>query len=167
LSGSDARPSMTQAQRRISLIIGLGSDDRGDDAAGLLIASRLNQVAGDRIKVVQQRGDALALIDTWEDATTVIIIDAAVSGADTGTIHRIDASTRPLPRNLLHHSTHSFGVSQAIELARATDRLPSRVIVYGVEGANFEPGAKLSAEVEAAACEVEALVLADIGCIRL
>ncbi len=47
-------------------------------------------------------------------------------------------------------STHAFGVGDAVELARALGRLPARVVVYGVEGADFTAGAPLSAAVESA-----------------
>ena len=46
--------------------------------------------------------------------------------------------------------THAFGLAETIELARALDRLPARLLVYGIEGACFEAGDELSPPVRAA-----------------
>jgi hydrogenase maturation protease len=51
-------------------------------------------------------------------------------------------------------STHSFGVAEAVELARALGRPPARVVVFGIEGRDFTPGEGLSPDVGAAVDEV-------------
>jgi hypothetical protein len=45
-----------------------------------------------------------------------------------------------------HASSHAFGVSQAIEVARALHWLPGHLVVYGIEGKSFTSGAPLSDE---------------------
>lgn len=47
-----------------------------------------------------------------------------------------------------------MGIPEAIELARVLDELPPRLIVYGIEGAEFEAGAGLSSAVAAAVAEM-------------
>ena len=72
-------------------------------------------------------------------------------GSPPGTISRFDAGTRPLPRHLVANcSTHDLGLGDAIEVARALDRLPDRVIVIGVEGSDFSRGHGLSRAVAGA-----------------
>jgi len=149
-------------QKPKTLVIGAGNPDRGDDAVGPVVASRLKRRAGDRFKVVEQAGEGLALMEAWEGADTVIILDAALSGAPCGAIHRIDATTELMPNDFFRCSTHALGVAEAVELARALCQLPRRIIVYGIEGERFEAGAGMSAAVEAAALELEALVLQDV-----
>jgi hydrogenase maturation protease len=144
------------------LVIGVGNEDRGDDAVGLLVASRLKPRADQDTKVIEWPGDAVSLMDLWKGADTMFIIDAAVSGVETGTIHRINVAAQPLPRDLLRYSTHTFSVAEAIELARALGELPREVVIYGIEGESFTAGAALSPAVENAAREVEDLVLADL-----
>jgi hydrogenase maturation protease len=150
------------AQEPTTLVIGVGNPDRGDDGVGPLVASRMKRGADSRFRVIQQAGDGLSLMDAWEGADTVIILDAAFSGTSAGTIHRIDASVDSMPKDFLRCSTHALGVAEAIELARALDRLPRRVIVYGIEGMSFEQGAGISEAVEAASGKLEALVLCDL-----
>jgi hydrogenase maturation protease len=150
------------AQKPTTLVIGVGNPHRGDDAIGPLVASRLKRRADSRFRVIEQAGEGLALMEAWEGADTVIILDAAFSGKRAGTIHRIDASVESMPKDFLRCSTHALGVAEAIELARALDQLPRRVIVYGIEGVSFEQGAGLSEAVEAASGKLETLVLSDI-----
>ena len=55
----------------------------------------------------------------------MILIDAARSGKAPGTVHRLDASASPIGGQVFPRSSHAIGVSEAIELARASDVLPS------------------------------------------
>lgn len=133
------------------VVIGIGNALRHDDAAGLETVRRLSgraRAAG--IAVREQEGETLGLVEQWDGAAAVVLVDAVHSGAPAGTIHRLDASSEPLPASLRSSaSTHAVGLGEAIELARALDRLPSRVVVYGVEGLRFDAGSGLSREVQA------------------
>jgi hydrogenase maturation protease len=125
------------------VVIGVGNDLRGDDAAGLEVVRRLRR-GGCAVALELFQGDGAGLIELWRDAQAVVLVDATRSGTSVGTIHRFDASTQPLPAAIGRASSHAIGVADAIELARSLDRLPRRVIVFGVEGARFEVGAGLS-----------------------
>jgi len=168
LSGNRERTAGAKAPS--ALIIGIGNASRGDDAAGL-IAARLIRDAllslpdppdPGRVAVLEQDGEGTALVAAWKGAETVILIDAALSGAAPGSIHRFDALGQPLPAGFRACSTHAFGVAEAIELARALDRLPQRLIVYGIEGLSFSAGEVPSEAVEAAVRAVVERVLADV-----
>jgi hydrogenase maturation protease len=111
--------------------------------------------------ILTETNDPARLIEAWKGANTTIIIDAMCSGTEPGTIRRFDARAEHIPRGLLRYSTHSFGVADAIELARALDALP-RVIIYGIEGRRFEAGAGLSAEAEKAVGHAVELVLGEL-----
>ena len=141
------------------LIVGLGNGSRGDDGAGLLAARELCRLSRGRFAVCEHEGDGLALLELWEAAAAVILIDAVQSGRPPGTIHRFDATSKRLPHAEWRHSTHAFGAVEAIELARALKRLPPRLIVYGIESRNFTPGSAVSAAVERAIPKVVRRVL--------
>ncbi len=103
-----------------------------------------------QIAVLEHEREPLGLIDRWQGATATVLVDAIRSGAPPGTIHRIDVSAAPLPAPLgSSSSTHAVGLDEAIELARALGRLPASIVVYGVEGADFDSGSALSAPVGA------------------
>lgn len=143
---------MTDASRAGVLVVGLGNEMRGDDGAGLVVARRLRArpcVAG--IDVCELAGDPTELLDIWPDREAAVLIDTMRSGASPGTIRRLDASTEPLPARQRHGptSTHATGLAETIELARALGALPARLIVYAVEGRQYDAGAGVSAEVDA------------------
>lgn len=143
-------------------IIGVGNDYRRDDAAGLIVARRLNQAGLSGVRVIEASGEGASLMEAWKDTNTVFLIDAVQSGAEPGTIHCLNASAQAIPASLFHCSTHVFGVAEAIELARALHRLPPRFILYGIEGANFGAGTELSTAVISAAEETAQRILAEL-----
>lgn len=86
-------------------------------------------------------------MEEWRDAEEVILVDAISSGSSPGGILKLDVTKRSLPKEISCRSSHSFGVAEAVELARALERLPAKLIIYGVEGKSFEIGMSLSHEV--------------------
>jgi hydrogenase maturation protease len=143
-------------------IVGFGNRWRSDDAVGLEVASRLRGGLPDGVEVIAREGEPTGLIDTWEPTDEVWLVDAVSSGAAPGTVHRIDASERELPAAIFRASTHHLGIPEAVELARALGRLPRRVIVYGVEGADFDAGRGITPEVDAAADQVVEAVREEV-----
>jgi hydrogenase maturation protease len=143
-------------------VIGVGNPYRGDDAAGLAVAERLQQRVPDGVSVLPCEQEPTRIIDTWQGARAVVIADAVESGADPGTVHRVDASREPVPARVFRSSTHAFGVGDAVELSRALGRLPGRLVVYGVEGSDFAAGAGLSPEVASAVDELVRAIAQDL-----
>ena len=148
--------------RSRTLVIGLGNEYRRDDAVGLVVARRLKEAAPASVLVREETGEGASLLESWQDADTVILIDAVQSGAAPGTVHRLDARAQPIAKEFFRFSTHAFGLAEAVELGRALGRLPPRLTVYGVEGKSFEAGVGLSPEVEAAAQVVVERVLGEL-----
>jgi len=144
------------------LLIGIGNEYRGDDDAGLaaMRALKAKGLPGTHFK--ECTGDGADLIETWRKAQMVILIDAVSSGAPPGTIYRFDALTQPMPARSSFHSTHAFGVVEAIELARTLNALPPYLIIYAIEGKNFATGMGLSPEVEQAVQQVVEKVTREV-----
>ena len=137
------------------VIIGVGNEYRSDDGAGIAVARRLRALFTSGVTILEESGEGAALMQAWQSATWVMLVDAVHSGASPGTIHRLDAGAAPMPAGFFHYSTHAFSVAEAVELARSLDQLPAHLVVYGIEGANFAAGVELSPAVEQA---VEAVV---------
>jgi hydrogenase maturation protease len=136
------------------LILGCGNRDRGDDAAGVLVAQQLHDLGLDA-RICS--GQALELIDAWEAADDVIIVDAVMTGGPSGKVWFWEGDRLPLPE-IMSLSTHGFGVAETIRLARLLGRLPKRLRVCGIEGSRFELGSTLSPGVMCAVKEVVAYV---------
>jgi hydrogenase maturation protease len=147
-----------------TVIIGIGNEYRGDDAAGLLVARMLRTLlalAMLELAICECDGDGTALLDLWKGAENVILIDASCSGLRAGTITCFDPLISPLPLTSLP-SSHAFGPAEAIGLARQLDELPPKLTVYAIEGKQFATGADPSPEVEQAVRAVAARVKAAL-----
>lgn len=156
---------MNESPTRV-LFIGVGNPYRGDDGAGIAVARQLARRVPPDIEVLEESGEGTALVEAWQGATFVIVVDAIQSGAAPGTIYRFDACREHLAGGL-HRSTHAFGVSGAIELARALNELPAHLVVYGIEGQDFTPGEGLSPAVQGAVeCTAER-ILSEAMCGRM
>jgi hydrogenase maturation protease len=142
-------------------VIGIGNAWQGDDAAGLHVARLLAPQLPDDVRVRELEGEPVGLVEALNGADDVFLIDAVRSGAPPGTIHRLDAGDAPIPTALAAASTHTLGVGEAIELARALGRLPRRVIVYGIEAASLAAGEELTPPVARAVAEVVERVSAE------
>ena len=137
----------------------LGSRYRGDDAVGPLVADRLRASGA---LVLNCDDEPTRLLDAWAGLDLVVIVDAVCSGAEVGTVHRVEAGDGPLPRDLGLASTHAFSIADTLELGRAIGLAPRRVVVVGIEGAAFGMGDPLTPEVEAALGGVADSVLAEL-----
>lgn len=143
-------------------IIGIGNLFRGDDAVGILAARRLRERLDSPVEVLEAEGDGLALLDLMEGADQVMLIDAVKSGGCSGATIRLDLSKESRWGRLVPCSTHAMGVAEAIDLARTLGRLPTQVILYGIEIDSFEPGAALSESVRGGLDMVVEQVLKEI-----
>jgi hydrogenase maturation protease len=144
------------------LVIGVGNPDRGDDAAGLAVARRVRDAAPPDVTVTELDGDQLKLLDAWDGADEVYVVDAVCSGGRPGTAYRFDAES-PLGARFRQRGTHTFSLAEVIELARALHRLPARLAGFGIEAATFALGAGLSPEAEAAVRAVADQILDELA----
>ena len=144
-------------------VIGIGHPDRGDDAVGRIVCARLRRETSAHVEIIESDGEAARLLDLFDGADDVILVDAGLSGAAPGTIHRLDTVAAALPRPMFATSSHAVGLAESVELARTLGLLPQRCVVFAVEAATFELGAPLSAPVAAAVDRLVADVLGELS----
>jgi hydrogenase maturation protease len=144
-------------------MIGVGNAYRGDDAVGLAVAERVRARAAE-LDVLVCEQEPLQLLDAWEQADLALLVDAVSSGAEPGTVHRLDATAEAIPARIFRGSTHAFGVAEVVELGRALGRLPRRLLVYGVEGRAFAAGDELTPAVAEVVEPLVAELLEEAGC---
>lgn len=145
------------------LVIGVGQPWRGDDAAGLDALALLEAADGLDADLRPHHGEGLGLIALWEARELVIVLDAAQSGAPPGTLHRMEAGTEALDARCMRTSSHVFGVHDAVQTARALGRMPGRLVLLAVEGAQWTLGEPLSPPVKAALPALVEAVTAELA----
>jgi hydrogenase maturation protease len=151
-----------------TLVIGLGSVERGDDAVGPEVARAVAAGVLPEVRVIEHV-DPTALLDLWAGHDLGVVVDAVCSNGAAGAVHQLETGegAPPLPQRAWSGAgrggTHAFGLAAAVELARALHRLPPRLVVIGVEAASFEYGDPLTAPVAAAVPVAAARVLAVLA----
>lgn len=139
-------------------VIGVGTR-RGDDAAGLAVAKKLNLAPlPASVSVVECERPGLDLLDELPGADVVVLVDAMLSGKPAGTVHRIPVRRLRPQRDF---SSHGLGVSEALELATALGRLPPRVEIVGIErgaAADGELSPAVERGVRAAFAQIQTLI---------
>ncbi len=133
----------------MTLVIGVGNRDRGDDGVGPAVVDELRR-RGIPVETVIREGDLADLAVVWRGHDDVVIVDACRSGRPVGTVEVIDP-TDAVPA--APWSTHGLGVAEGVELARRLGRLPRSLRIVGVQGTRFDPG-PLSPELRSALAAV-------------
>jgi hydrogenase maturation protease len=135
-----------------TLIVGVGNGYRSDDAVGLYVSRRIEREKIRNVSVINGISDGTSLLDLWDKREQVILIDAVCSGREAGFLHRFDGLAENIPEEYFSaYSTHSFTIPGTIELGKTLNMLPRKMVVFGIEGRNFEAGNKLSPSVKQAA----------------
>ncbi len=142
----------------------MGNELRGDDGVGLQIAREIDRQMPHHCRVIISSGEGSELIEQINLFPQVYIFDAVYTQEQPpGAIYRFDAVAEPIPVDFFHYSTHKFSLAEAVELARVLEQLPPKLIIYGVEGQQFEFGAPLHPEVCKAIPRVVDMALRDIA----
>jgi len=144
-------------------VVCVGNRLRGDDAVGLEVARHLRGTLPAGVGIIEREGEPTTLIDAWDGADALWVVDAVSSGSDAGTVHRLEAGEQPLPQGPFRASTHHVSLAETVELARVLGRLPARTVVYGIEGGSFAIGEPLTPAVAAAAVAVADAVRAEVA----
>ena len=90
-----------------------------------------------------------------------MVVDAVRTGRAPGEVTVVEVGAHALPARPGADGSHGFGVAEAVELGRALDRLPRRLVVVGVEAATFSTGAAVTPAVaDAVGAATEAVTTA-------
>ena len=133
-----------------AVVIAVDNAFRRDDGVGGAVATLVRDRLGPETDLVVLDGEPSRILDAWSGADAAIVVDAMRSGAEPGTVSTFEVGVDPLPLPGQIGSTHSLGLAQAVDLAKALDRLPARVLLVGIEGREYGEGVGLSPAVESA-----------------
>jgi len=149
-------------------VIGCGTPDAGDDAAGLLAvrAARAELASLSDVEVVES-ASPLDVVHLLEGADAAVLVDAVRTpsgGRRPGELVRAEAARgEPVPVELRSSlSSHGLGLAEAVGLAAAMGPVP-RVLVLGVEVGDVTAGAGLSPPVAAALPDLVERLLAEVS----
>ena len=144
-------------------IIGIGLDHQGDDAAGLLAVRKLKEKTIPGVEIVEASKNDVSLLELWDEADTVFIIDASCRCFKSGSICRRDnfEEDRPRPELPGHKNVRSC-ICDTMDTGLNVNLLPPNTIVYGINGEASEPGTVVSANVSPAIDEVVQMIVDEV-----
>ena len=154
------RPAQLGARR---LVAGIGEPMRSDDGAGPRVVRELRgQVAPD-VQLVERVADPTRLLELWRGRELAIVVDASRSGAELGTVRRVEATELTGSEAASLTSSHGFSFRETLELGRALGILPERLVLVLVEAGDLGRGASLSPEVARGVREAARRVEAELS----
>ena len=144
----------------MKLLLGIGNRDRSDDGVGPVVVESATGIAAG-VTCLTLDGEPSRIVEAWREADLAVVVDAVRTGAAPGTLHQFVPDQ--LPDGLTAAvSSHGSGLQEAIAMGRLLDRLPTRLLVIGVEAADVSHGQQLSAPVLASVAKARELALAEL-----
>ncbi|MDA8068788.1 MAG: hydrogenase maturation protease [Actinomycetota bacterium] len=148
-----------------TVVIGCGNLLRGDDALGPIAVRELWQHGvPDGVRLIDGGTAGMDVAFMMRGAGRVVIVDAARTGAEPGTVFRVPAAelTQLPPVESIH--THAFRWDHALAFGSwlLGPELPEKIEVWLVEAGSLEPGAPLTPAVQKGMRRVVAMIAAEL-----
>ena len=141
------------------VIVGVGSELRGDDAAGLEVVRRLKRILTSRRVMLVEGGAAPENFTTKIkrfNPTHIVFIDAADIGGEPGSVTLI------APERIVGSAfTHRLPLSFLADYLKT--QINARILVIGIQPENLKFSDKISQRVEKAIKELESAIKKSIS----
>jgi hydrogenase maturation protease len=129
------------------LILGLGNTLRGDDGAGSAAIAALSSMdLPPDVDLLDGGTPGLETVLLLEGYDRVIIVDAADMGLEPGQWRLFTPDTAEIKSSeeKLQGTLHAAGLAEALALAAALEKLPSNLIIYGIQPQSLDWSQELS-----------------------
>jgi len=149
-----------------TLVLGLGNPLRRDDGIGLQVVRRVASTLDHRenVDVEEDHRGGLRLMERLVGYDRAIIVDAILSGAPPGTVHRLSPSSIPTRNSAC---AHDVDLPMALALGRqAGGKLPrdENILLLAIEAADVDTfGDTYTEAVLAAVPQAADAVIAALG----
>ena len=147
------------------VVLGMGNVLRRDEGLGIRALQRLSEryAPRDDLQFVDGGTLGLELLSYLEDATRLLVLDAALTDGAPGTLLR--AAGNDIPAFFgMRSSPHEVGLPDLLAVTRLRGTKPPEIVVLGMQPGVIELGWDLSAEV---AARLDELVAAAVDQLRV
>lgn len=133
-----------------AVILGLGNVLRSDEGLGIFALARFEAEydVGPGVRLVDGGTLGLELLSEVESADRLLVLDAVLTGAASGTLARLEGDEVPAFIGR-HGSAHDTGLNDILALARWRGYAPSQLVVLGLQPERLKLGWGLSDPVNA------------------
>ena len=149
------------------LVLGIGNLLLQDEGAGVRAVEEFERRYAIPVGVELLDGgtSGIELLQYIQGKDCLILIDVVKSGNPPGTLIRLEGQNVPaLFQKKI--SPHQLGLSDLLATAQLIDRMPKRVVLFGIEPKSIETGLEMSEEVGGTIgrlADMVALELASLG----
>lgn len=152
-------------QRAAVVVLGLGNTLLGDDGVGVQVIKRLqaSRRLPPGIRFLDGGTLSFSLLEDIETADSLIVVDAAQLDEEPGSVHIYrDLAMDEFLRSKHSNSVHEVSLSELLDMARLTDRLPTRRAFVAIQPQHIDWDTEVSPDVrpgvETACIHVRALI---------
>nr|WP_241654843.1 HyaD/HybD family hydrogenase maturation endopeptidase [Sporolactobacillus shoreae] len=132
-------------------ILGIGNALYTDEGLGVAVLPRLQEALKgiNDLEFVDGTTEGMQLLGPVEDTQKLIIIDAINAGKEPGTLVTLYKEEIP-SFNGIKMSVHQIGFQEVVSAAQLRDRLPEKMVMFGMQPASLELGTEISETAKAA-----------------
>jgi len=130
-----------------AVILGLGNPLFSDEGMGIhLIQVLMQEEIADRAEIIDGGTDALSLLGIIEATEYLLVLDAIDGDEPPGSLYRLEDDQIAM-RWKKRLSAHQIGFQEVLALARLRGRLPTRLVLLGVQPQSLDWGTELTSTV--------------------
>jgi hydrogenase maturation protease len=115
-----------------TLVIGVGNLLRTDDGVGIHVINHLNEL-DPRIDTLDAAMGSIEIIEAMRGYNRAVIVDAIETGAEPGTIYRVNLTSGEKPLTITH--SHGTDIITILQLGNKLygDEMPKEIILLAIE----------------------------------
>jgi hydrogenase maturation protease len=153
-----------RAEQFTILVLGIGNLVMSDDAVGILVVQRLNQLYRfpDCVEIIDGGTLGLDLLPKLENISHLIMIDAVETGQEPGTCVTLRGEELPIALQT-KVSPHQMGLKDLLAVSELMGHAPKEMVLVGVQPGSVEMEIGLTPVVEAQLEGLCATVLSELN----
>ena len=150
------------------LVMGIGNLLLQDEGAGVRVIEALENkyVMPAGVELLDGGTSGIELLYYIEGRDVLILVDVVRNGGNSGTLYRFEGEEVPaLFQKKI--SPHQLGISDLLATAKLIDKMPEKVVLFGIEPKCIDTGLELTAEVTSSIPEIVEQIADEIRSLGL
>lgn len=142
------------------MILGIGNLLLNDEGIGVVVLQELqnNFSFDENVELIDGGTGGLFLLQFIEDADKLLVIDAITCDKEPGTVYKFNAEE--IPEQVVEKiSMHEVNFMEILNLCKMRKKVPSEVVIIGIEPKSLEMEGRLSEEVKSKIPELINMVI--------
>ncbi len=161
--GSPLFASYGESVTKKIVVIEVGNLLLKDEGVGIHVVQQLQKKnLPPEVEVLDGGVAGIGLLDLFQGAGKLLLIDAADMNLDPGTVVQFTPDDIQRQAGGLKFSAHDVGLLEVLELAKALGQCPPEVILIGIQPKDISWGMDLTPEVQASIPRVVDRVLKEM-----